>query len=477
MATKPAVGLVAGAGRRRATLEMGQRLEREGFTGLYCPSPGDGLALCEALALSTRDIPFGTSIANIYTRHPFEYAQTAAVIHELSNGRFKFGIGVSHGPIHERLGLRTGKPLEDVRKFVADVGAHATQVGGLPPIVLATLRRRMVELAGEIAQGVVWANGARSHMAASLRGLPASARQDPAFFIGNMVPTCIDADRAAAAALLRRILVPYVRLPNYQNYWIEAGYEEEMLAIRGAIARGEPQRIPELMSDRWLQDITLFGSAAEVREGVEAWLAAGVRTLIVVMSSTRGGALEAAVKTFGKLDTLVNNAGDGGPTKPVQDYTAEEWFYTINSCLTSSYMCTRFAVPQMITAGGGAIVNIASTAGRHGLAYRIGYCSAKAGQVGMTYGLALELAAHNIRVNAIPPGAIAGDRIDRVIAGQAPVKGVPVEEERRRWVERSPLKRMSTAEDIASLAVYLCSDAARNLSGQCIAVTAGEPAL
>jgi len=161
----------------------------------------------------------------------------------------------------------------------------------------------------------------------------------------------------------------------------------------------------------------------------------------------------------------------------VQDYTAEEWFYTINSCLTSSYMCTRFAVPQMITAGGGAIVNIASTAGRRGLAYRIGYCSAKAGQVGMTYGLALELAAHNIRVNAIAPGAIAGDRIDRVIAGQAQVKGVPVEEERRRWVERSPLKRMSTAEDIASLAVYLCSDAARNLSGQCIAVTAGEPAL
>jgi len=95
----------------------------------------------------------------------------------------------------------------------------------------------------------------------------------------------------------------------------------------------------------------------------------------------------------------------------------------------------------------------------------------------MTYGLAFELAPHNIRVNAIAPGAIAGDRIDRVIAGQAQVKGVPVEEERRRFVERSPLKRMSTAEDIASLAVYLCSDAAKNLSGQCIAVTAGEPAV
>jgi len=298
---KPAVGLVAVAGRRRATLEMAQRLEREGFTGIYCPSPGDGLALCEALALSTREIAFGTSIANIYTRHPFEYAQMVAVIHELSGGRFRFGIGVSHGPTYERLGLRAGKPLEDIRKFVADVREYASQVGGLPPIVLATLRRRMVELAGEVAQGAVWANGARSHMAASLRHLPASARADAAFFIGNMAPTCIDDDHAAAAAVMRKTLASYVRLPNYQNYWIEAGYEEEMLAIRAALARGEVQRVPELMSDRWLRDVTLFGSVKDVRAGVEAWVATGVRTLIVVPSSTRGGqmmALEELIQAF-----------------------------------------------------------------------------------------------------------------------------------------------------------------------------------
>ncbi|HKQ66287.1 MAG TPA: LLM class flavin-dependent oxidoreductase [Methylomirabilota bacterium] len=301
MTTKPAVGLVAVAGRRRATLEMAQRLEREGFTGIYCPSPGDGLALCQALAQATREIPFGTSIANIYTRHPFDYAQTAAVVHELSGGRFRFGIGVSHGPTHERLGLKTGKPLDDIKKFVSEVAAAGAQVGALPPLVLATLRRRMVELAGEIAQGAVWANGARSHMAASLRHLPERALNDPAFFIGNMVPTCIDDDRAAAAAVMRRTLASYVRLPNYQNYWIEAGYEEEMLAIRAALARGEVQRVPELMSDRWLRDVTLFGSLKDVRDGVEAWLATGVRTLIVVSSSTRGGqmvALEELIQAF-----------------------------------------------------------------------------------------------------------------------------------------------------------------------------------
>jgi alkanesulfonate monooxygenase SsuD/methylene tetrahydromethanopterin reductase-like flavin-dependent oxidoreductase (luciferase family) len=290
---KPSVSLVAVAGRRRATLELAQRLEEEGFGGIYCPSPGDGLALCEALALSTRTIAFGTSIANIYTRHPFDYAQTAAVIHELSGGRFRFGIGVSHGPTHQRLGLRVGRPLDDIRKFVTDVRAAAPQVGGLPPLVLATLRRRMVELSAEIAEGAVWANGARSHMTTSLSHLPPGKGDDPAFFIGDMIPTCIDDDRAAAATVLRRTLTSYVKLPNYQNYWIEAGYVEEMEAIRAAIARREDDAIPALMSERWLRDVTLFGPAAEVREGVEAWRATGVRTVILVPSSTRGGQMKA----------------------------------------------------------------------------------------------------------------------------------------------------------------------------------------
>ena len=108
-----------------------------------------------------------------------------------------------------------------------------------------------------------------------------------------MIPTCISDDRAAAAAVNRKTLTSYVKLPNYQNYWIEAGYEQEMLAIRAAIARGDDARIPELMSDRWLSDVTLFGPAKDVREGVEAWRAAGVRTVIVVPSSTRGGQLKA----------------------------------------------------------------------------------------------------------------------------------------------------------------------------------------
>jgi len=293
MPPKPAVSLAAVAGRRQATLELAQRIEQEGFTGIYCPSFGDGMGLCEALALVTREIPFGTSIANIYTRHPADYAQTAALIHELSQGRFRFGIGISHGPTYERLSLKVGKPLSDIRQFVNDLRTGVGQAGELPPIVLATLRQRMVQLAGAIAQGTVWANAARSHMAQSLRHLPAEKRHDASFFIGNMVPTCISDDRAAAAAVNRRTLTSYVRLPNYQNYWIEAGFEEEMLAIRQALANQEHDKIPQLMSDRWLQQVTLYGSVSEVRAGIEAWYETGINTLIVVPSSTRGGQMVA----------------------------------------------------------------------------------------------------------------------------------------------------------------------------------------
>ncbi|NOT54623.1 MAG: LLM class flavin-dependent oxidoreductase [Deltaproteobacteria bacterium] len=293
MKRKPAVSLAPVPGRRKLSIELAQQFEKEGFSGIYSPSVIDNMTWCALLAQVTNEIPFGTSIANIYTRHPFDYAQTASFIHELSTGRFRFGIGVSHGPIHQRLGLQVGKPLGDIRKFIQDVRSSVPQPADLPPIVLATLRKPMVKLAGEISQGAMWANAARSHMADSIRVLPEAKRTDPAFMIANMVPTCIAEDRAAAAAVNRRTLTGYVRLPNYQQYWIEAGFEEEMLAIRQAVANKQEDKIPQLMSDRWLQQVTLYGTASEVREGIEAWYDAGVNTLIVVPSSAHGNQLVA----------------------------------------------------------------------------------------------------------------------------------------------------------------------------------------
>jgi NAD(P)-dependent dehydrogenase (short-subunit alcohol dehydrogenase family) len=96
--------------------------------------------------------------------------------------------------------------------------------------------------------------------------------------------------------------------------------------------------------------------------------------------------------------------------------------------------------------------------------------------VGLTKALAIELGADQVRVNAICPGAVEGDRIDRVIAGQAQMRGISVDQQRKAFVDRSPLKRMATAEDIAAAALFLCSDHARSISGQCLPVNAGEPA-
>ena len=300
MTPMPAMSLAAVPGRRARTLELAGEIERRGFPGIYCPSLSDGLALCEALAFATRELTFGTSITPIYTRHVQDFANAASFIHEVSGGRFRFGIGVSHGPALDRLGIEPGKPLGDMRRFVSDLKA-VPRAGELPPLVLATLRRRMIRLAEEIGDGMVFANGARSHMADSLGVLSTDAR-DGDFFIGNMIPTCVSDDRAAAAAVNRRTLTSYAMLPNYRNYWKEAGYEEEMAGVEAAIAAGEPDRVPDCLSDRWLADTTLFGSAAEVREGIEAWFDAGIKTPIVVPSSANGGQFAAFEEFFSIWD-------------------------------------------------------------------------------------------------------------------------------------------------------------------------------
>ena len=129
------------------------------------------MSLCEALAHVTERIVFATSIAPIYARTVGDFAQSAAFMHEVSGGRFRLGIGVSHAPAHVRMGVTPGKPLGDIRNFVDRLRAHEG-IGALPPIVLATLRKQMIALAGEIADGMVFANGARSHMQA-LAGRPA----------------------------------------------------------------------------------------------------------------------------------------------------------------------------------------------------------------------------------------------------------------------------------------------------------------
>jgi alkanesulfonate monooxygenase SsuD/methylene tetrahydromethanopterin reductase-like flavin-dependent oxidoreductase (luciferase family) len=293
MSPKPALSLVATVGKRAAVLEAAVEAERRGFAGIACPSLGSAFGLCASLAHVTQDIPFWTSIQPIYLQHAAEAGGMAAHLHEVSGGRFRLGLGVSHGPVHRRLDVTPGKPLADTREYVA--GVRTAAGAACPPIVLATMRDKMLGLATEVADGAVWANACRSAMGAQLDRVPDARREG--FFLANMIPTVIDDDRAAAAAINRRTLTGYVTLPNYRNYWRQVGYAEEMDAIEAAIDRKERDRLPELMSDRWLHDCTLSGSAAEVRDGLDAWADTGVLP-IAVMSSTTGGQLVAVRQLF-----------------------------------------------------------------------------------------------------------------------------------------------------------------------------------
>lgn len=297
MTQLPALSLVAVPGRRKQTLELAKQIEDKGYPGIYCPSMSDGLALCQAIALATEKIRVGTSITPIYTRHVQDFAQAASFIHEVSDGRFDFGIGVSHAPAMDRLGVSTGKPLSDIRQFVEDLKA-VPRAGELPRIVLATLRKKMIGLAEEIGGGMVFANGARSHMADSLSVLGEEARTNDDFFIGNMIPTVISDDIDAARARNRKTLTSYAMLPNYRNYWKEAGYVEEMEAVEAAMAAKDMDKIGDCLSDRWLADTTLAGTASEVREGIEAWFDAGIKTPIIVPSSAAGGQMQAFEEFF-----------------------------------------------------------------------------------------------------------------------------------------------------------------------------------
>lgn len=250
------------------------------------------------------------------------------------------------------------------------------------------------------------------------------------------------------------------------------------IAVVTGASKGIGRVIGQVFASEGAAVVCAARSAGLVEQAAAEIVQSGGRALPIVADvSTEEGArsvMDRAEAAFGRVDCLVNNAGDGGPTAPVQDYPLDDWHYTIDSCLTSSYLCARFAVPLMMRAGGGAIVNVTSMAGRRGLAYRVGYCSAKAGQMGLTHGLALELGPHNIRVNAVAPGAVEGDRIDRMIAAQAGLRGIAVEVMRQAFVDRAPLKRMATANDVAWAAAFLCSEHARNISGQVIPVNAGE---
>lgn len=175
-------------------------------------------------------------------------------------------------------------------------------------------------------------------------------------------------------------------------------------------------------------------------------------------------------KALGGLDVLVNNAGIAGPTGGVEEIDPADWRRTVAVNLDGQYYCARLAVPLLRDAGNGAMINVSSVAGRLGYAYRTPYAATKWAVVGFTKSLAIELGPDGIRVNAILPGVVEGPRIERVIAARAETVGVSYEEMERQYLGKVSLRRMVTAQDIANMALFLCSAAGANISGQALSV-------
>lgn len=173
---------------------------------------------------------------------------------------------------------------------------------------------------------------------------------------------------------------------------------------------------------------------------------------------------------FGGLDALVNNAGIAGPTGNLEDLSPDDWRRCVDICLTGQFLCARQAIPMIKAAGGGALVNMASAAAKHGYAYRTPYSAAKFGVIGLTQSLAKELGPDNIRVNAVLPGIVEGPRMDGVIRHRAEATGVSFEAMREEYLKNISLRRMVSADDVAATVAFLISDAGANLSGQSLAV-------
>lgn len=189
------------------------------------------------------------------------------------------------------------------------------------------------------------------------------------------------------------------------------------------------------------------------------------------------GFFDAVQVALGGLDALVNNAGIAGPTGKIEEISPSDWRRCVEVCLTGQYLCARRAVPMMKAAGGGVLVNMSSSAGQHGYAFRSPYSAAKFGVVGLTQSLAKELGPDNIRVNAILPGFVAGPRMDKVIQDRAEATGVSHEDMRGNYLSKVSLRRMVTNEDVAMTVAFLLSDAGMNISGQSLAVDGNVEAL
>jgi NAD(P)-dependent dehydrogenase (short-subunit alcohol dehydrogenase family) len=240
-----------------------------------------------------------------------------------------------------------------------------------------------------------------------------------------------------------------------------------------------------------LRVLVTAGAAGIGREVVEAFLEEGARVFAcdvdaralanlpaevgrsqtdVAVRDAVAAMMAAALDHLGGLDVLVNNAGIAGPTGRIEEIAPEEWDRCLTVCLTSQYNCARLAVPHLRKSRNASIVNLSSAAGKFGFGLRSPYAAAKWGVIGFTKSLAIELGEAGIRVNAILPGLVAGDRQRRVLEAKAQQQGTSFSEIEQRAFSFVSIKTYVTARQIADQILLLCSPRGGTISGQAISI-------
>ena len=298
-------------------VELGKRAEDRGFSALLVnEGRGDALACAEAIALATSRIQVGTNIANIYFRHPFLAAMTAWTIAELSDGRLVLGLGVSHRPLIESLGMKMDQPRAYMRSYVQTLkkALAGESIGAFfrprasqhpVPVYVASVTAETAAVGGEEADGIMPFLPARTYLTTLLEAAKAAARRvgkDPEQLDCIVsIPTFVSEDLEQARSAARYNLAFFAQLPFYRLQWRRCGFVDEVNAMQQAWQSRDRKAAAALVSDRMVEQVCVYGPPSLCREQLAAFHEAGAGMPVLAVSPVNEDRLAATRKA---LDVL-----------------------------------------------------------------------------------------------------------------------------------------------------------------------------